>query len=260
MMPPASATRFRLLRKSADNFSGWDDASALVVADGREKVVIDHAALYNGVPVFYRAYYRVGGVWMASASVQATPSVDFVEVHADALSLVRDRLELGLSAYVLRGVLVHERNFIPVLTASPQIEEIPLPLVTVHLESDTSEIRGIGEVVGEDCLVDQSIVSADGWYSRVRLVIVAWSLNADERIVLRNALKSVLMANLAVFDAAGLLQIDLSFSDLEDFQSYAAPVYQAMCNFGCLAPSVVESTDPAIREVVTTLIYEAIHD
>ena len=67
----------------------------------------------------------------------------------------------------------------------------------------------------------------------------------------------LLMANLPVFDDAGLLQIDCAFSDIEDFQSYAAPVYQALCNFSCLAPSAVESTDPAIRDVVTHLIYEA---
>lgn len=257
LLPPAQTGRIRLLRKDADSFTGWDDADALLVSDGEAKVIIDITALANDVPVYYRAYYWIGSGWTASQTVSATPSAGFVSINADALSLVRDRLELGLAIFVKRGLLVHERNYIPVLTASPQIEEIPLPLVTVHLESDSSEVRGLGEIIGNDRPISGGWRSVEGWYSRIRLTIVGWSLNADERIALRNALKAVLMANLPVFDDAGLLQIDCSFSDIEDFQSYAAPVYQALCNFSCLAPSAVESTDPAIRDVVTHLIYEA---
>lgn len=257
MTPPVSAKRIRLLRKESDSFSGVDDPGALRVSDGVEKTVTDVYALYNGIPVYYRAYYLVGSAWVASATVSATPAATFMDLSVDPLTVVRDRLELGFQVYVQRGSLQHERDYIPVLTASPQIEDVPLPLVTVHLAADAPDLRFIGELVANDVFSGDEGMwhSFEGGFSRTDLTIVCWSLNADERIVMRNALKTVLLANLPVFDAAGLLQVSWSFSDQEDFTTYAAPVYQAMCNFTCYAPSAVESVDPAIRDVVTTPIF-----
>lgn len=256
MMPPASATRIRLLRKESDSFAGANDPAALVVSDGLEKVVSDIYALFNGVTVYYRAYYQINGVWHETATKSATPEATFIDVGVDPLTVVRERLELGLQVVVTRGSLQHERGFIPVLTASPQIEDIPLPLVTVHLAADSPDMRSVGEAIRNDVYTDDDGLwhSFEGGFFRTDLTIVGWSLNADERIVLRNALKTVLLANLPVFDAAGLLLVSWNFSDLEDFTTYAAPVYQAMCNFTCYAPSAVESVDPAIRDVVSNLI------
>lgn len=62
-----------------------------------------------------------------------------------------------------------------------------------------------------------------------------------------------MISNFAVFDAAGLMQVDIQFSDQEDFVSYAAPIYQAVCNFTCYAASVVDSVDPAIRDLTSNL-------
>lgn len=258
MMPPSSATRIRLLRKDSDSFTGHDDPSALLLEDGKQKSVTDVYGLFNGVAVYYKAYYLIGDGWVATATVSGVPDASFLDKTVDPLTFVRDRLELGLQVFVQRGALQHERNFIPVMTASPQIEEVPLPLVTVHLDSDQSEVRGIGELIGQDEFSSDEFKwhSFEGWFSRIRLSIVGWALNADERMALRNALKTVLMANLPVFDAAGLMQVDVSFSDLEDFNTYAAPVYQAMCNFSCLAPSAVESVDPAVRDVSVNLFVE----
>ncbi len=258
LMPPASATRIRLLRKDADTFSGHDDPAAVVVSDGLDKSVTDLSGLINGERVFYRAYYLIGGAWTPTATASAVPEATFVDVSVDPMVLVRDRLELGLKVYLDRGVLSHERGFIPVLTASPMIEDVSLPLATVHLAAEAPDIRSVGEVIQEDVFTgtDGLWHSFEGGYSRTDLTIVGWSLNADERITMRNALKAVLMANLPVFDAAGLLLVSWNFTDQEDFQTYAAPVYQAICNFTCYAPSAVESVDPAIRDVVSNLVYE----
>lgn len=48
-------------------------------------------------------------------------------------------------------------------------------------------------------------------------------------------------------------QIDLQFSDVEDFQSYTAPIYMANCSLTCYAPSLVDGIDPPIRDVVVKL-------
>lgn len=255
-MPPAGTTRIVLLRKDADTFTGWNDPAAYVVMDGMEKSLVDTAGLYNGVTFYYRAYYWNGSVWLASGTKPATPAATFVDQSVDVVSVVRDRVDLGMQVYIQRGLLSHPMNHIPVMTASPLVEEVPLPVVTLHLASDSSDVRFVGDMIANDVFngSDGLWHSFDGWFSRVQLTIVAWCMNADERAALRNALKAVLISNMAVFDAAGLMQVDMQFSDLEDFVTYAAPIYQAVCNFTCYAPSAVEGVDPAIRDVLSVPI------
>jgi len=85
-------------------------------------------------------------------------------------------------------------------------------------------------------------------------MVTAWSLNPDERIALRRALRMVLLGNEPVFAEAGLAEVDLSsFSDLNDFESFDAPIYRTACTLTCLAPVLLEGADPAVREVVLTL-------
>lgn len=253
--PVAGATEWRLLRLDTDAFAGPFDPSALVVHAGNDKAITDTTALFNGVTVYYRAYYKVGANWIASATKSGTPNATMADLSADPQTIVRNRLDLGLQLYVNRGDLIHVNNRIPVMTASPLMEETPLPVVTVHLASDASAERFIGDMVAADTFsqADGKWHSSDGWFSRVQLTIVGWCLNADERVVLRNAMKAVLMGNLSVFDAAGMMQVDLQFSDMEDFVTYAAPVYQAICNLTCYAPAMVDGTDPAILDVITSL-------
>ena len=82
---------------------------------------------------------------------------------------------------------------------------------------------------------------------------MVWSLNVDERRLLRRLVKAALMANLPVFDDAGMVQIDLSFSDQEDFTSYPAPVYQAVGTLTCLAPSLIGDTVAPVTDVTVTV-------
>lgn len=255
LMPPQGVSRLVLVRKDADAFSGRQDPDALVIYDGpRVGAVLDSTGLYNGVPVFYRAYYLIGGAWLPTASVRGVPAASFADVSIDPLTIVRNRLDLGLRVYLERGLFSHPMGHIPVMTASPLMEEIPLPVVTIHVASDSSDQRFIGDIVSREVFNPDAFEWSgfDGWYSRVTLTLVAYCLNADERIALRNAMKTVLMSNMAVFDAEGLMQVDMQFSDQEDFVSYAAPIYMAVCNFSCYAPSAVESVDPAVRNVLLT--------
>lgn len=255
LSPPVPSARIRLLRKETDDFAGWDDPDAMVVSEGTERAVTDFAGLMNGVPVFYRAYYLVNGAWVSSATRTATPTANFTPEFVDPLSIVRDRLELGLAQFVTSGKLAHERGYISVLTASPQIEDIVFPLVTVHLTGDAPEIRAIGEEVSVDYFdpINGLWHSAEGALSRTDLTIVGWALNADERIALRQALKAVLLANLPIFEAAGLMQVAYSFNDMDDYETYTSPMFQAVGSFNCLAASVVETTDTPIREVSVQL-------
>lgn len=253
LRPPPGATDWRVLRKDADAFSGADDPAAVLVYAGDDPTVLD-VSVVNGVSVFYRAYYRVAGVWQESASASALPQATFTDLSADPQTLVRNRLDLGLQVYVARGELTHDMGHIPVLTSSPAAEDIVFPVVTVRLMADSSDERFVGDVVARDVFDADAFDwhSADGCLDRVQLQIVGWSLNADERALLRRAMRAVLLGNVPVFDAAGLAQVDWQFVDSEDFESYDAPVWQSVCTLSCLAPVLVDGTDPAIRDVVIT--------
>lgn len=258
MIPPTNALRVRLLRKNVDSFDGPYDSEAVIVSDSKDRNVIDFLGVDNGVKLYYRAYYFTEeSGWIETETATGTPAATLADVTLDVLTLLRSRLELGLQVFVKRGALAHTNGYIPVLTASPMVDDMPLPVVTVHLSSDSPEIRAIGETIGEGVFEQDEEnpyggfwTTAEAWYSRVTIEIVGWCLNADERIDLRKAMKAVIIGNLPVFEAAGLMQVDASFQDREDFTSYAAPIYQALCNFSCIAPSAVESETRSIHDVV----------
>lgn len=251
LSPPGGAKKWRVLRRPADTFTGYDDPGAYVAYEGVEKTITDCYGLYNGVEVFYRAYYWNGTVWTASNTNRATPLPHYSDASVDVLEIVRDRLDLGLQTYIDAGLLRHARNHIPVMTASPSVEDANWPIVTVHLSSDSPADRAIGEMLVADMFSGDEYLwhSYEGWLSRWQLSIIGWCLNSDERILLRKAIKTVLMGNFSVFDSFGIVLPDLQFSDQEDFATYAAPVYQSICTFSCVAPSQVDGTDTAIRDV-----------
>lgn len=251
IQPPAGATRWRLLRKTVNSFSGQDDPEASVIHDGDERVVLDAEALINGTTYYYKLYTWNGSVWAAEPSVSVVPNPNFEDIGTDVLSVVRDRLDEGLKVMLAKGLLTHPKGHIQVLTAPPAFEDTAWPVVTVHLMQDLPGERGIGELIGIDEFDADAWdwKSSEGWLSRVQLTIIGWCLNADQRIAIRKALKAIVIGNLPVFDAYGMVQIEFQQSDTEDFQSYAAPVYQVSNTFSCLAPSNVSTTDPAITDV-----------
>lgn len=236
--PPSTAVSWQLVRNETGAFTDQDDG---VVYAGKERAMVDIAALSNGVEVHYQPWYFDGTVWDGTAGIKSvTPSASFVDRSVDPFTLVRDRLDKGLNALVARGELAHPRGAIPVLTSFPQIEDPNFPLVTVHMDSDSAQVRGLGELLMPDELLPDGTWDVyEGYLSSVHIEIIGWSLNGDARKTLRKAVKAVLVANLEVFDAQGMVQIDLSFSDREDFQSYQSPVYFTLATLRCLAPSAV---------------------
>ena len=89
---------------------------------------------------------------------------------------------------------------------------------------------------------------AEGWFATWRLAIVAVSLNGDERILLRKALRSIVQANLPIFAAAGVRTPDFQQND-DEKQDLDAPLYFSRGSFTCLAPAFVTDTRGTIADV-----------
>lgn len=253
---PAGASKCRLLRKVADTFTGQDDPDALLVSDVLERAALDTAGLVNGTLYRYRAYYFVAGAWQSGTSVSSTPAATYEDRGGDVMSLVRERIDLGLQVEVQRGALTHNQGHIKVLTAPPIFDDTVWPVVTVHLANEAPGERAVGEMPFPDEFDDgdRQWAENEGWLARVQLTIMGWSDNPDERIELRKALRRIVLANMPVFDFAGMVQIEFSQQDTEDFGSYTVPVYQTLGTFSCMAPVVVGSNVGAINEVQTTIV------
>ncbi|SDH27292.1 hypothetical protein [Nitrosomonas sp. Nm132] len=254
----AGAGKWRVLRKETDDFSGFDDPNAFLVYEGDEGTVVDHQFLVNDQLYYYKAYYWVNSAWLASATATGMPHASYEEASTDVLSLLRDRLDYGFRVEVERGVITHEYNAVPILTAPPVFEDTRWPCVTVHLESESPAERGLGEAFMPDFYnQDEDAWEVhEGWLASVQLQIVTWSLNPDERIEMRKAVRRIIQANLSLFDHEGMIKIETSQRDVEDFTSYQAPVYQSMCSFSCIAPAQIRMDDPnIIRQVNSTIVF-----
>lgn len=239
--PPAGAVRWKVLRKGSDTFSGVDDPSALVAYDGDELVVVDSAFLPNGVMAFYRPYYTTDGLaWTAGPTAYGTPAATYEEHTTDVMSLVRERMEAGLKVEVERGNLQNDLGYIQVYTAPPSLEQnLLFPLVTITLDEDSSDNRAIGENISGDeyDAVGFAWEESEGWLANVQITLVGWSLNSDERIELRKAIRRVIIANLGVFASHGMDQVNLQMNDVDAVNGeYGAPIYQVMANLSCTAP------------------------
>lgn len=257
LTPPAGASRWRVLRRTADTFSGHDDAGAVLVHDGRDNNLIDTQALVNGVAYFYRAYWFDGTAWNATLSVSVTPEASVIDWSADVLTKLRERLAAGLAVEVAKGTLRHSRNLIQVLNAPPLADSVTFPVVTIRLQSETPSEHGIGDdipgfVRGDDTYLEWG--ESEGWLSRVTVEICGWSLNPDERLEMRKAIRRIVLANQPVFDDYGWVLIELEQRDQDDFEQFNAPVYQTFGTFSCTAPAVVVG-DPVttIRDIPVTV-------
>lgn len=260
MNPPTGYGAVRVLRRASDSFTGADDTGAFVVAqETSDHVVVDTTGLVNGQTYFYKAYAWVAGAWVAGATVSDVPAAIYEDFSTAVVEIVRERLHAGLVVEIQRGNLQHELGKIPVLIASPTFEDTKWPVVTIHVGSDSSDNRFLGEVTAPDYfdVIGDEWVSSEGWLSRVQLNIAGWALNADVRSALRQAIKRIVLGNLTVFDDRGMYQISINQQDVDDFQSYSAPVYQSVCQFSCLAHSAVTSVQGAVRDVVVAPVVTA---
>lgn len=242
--PPENAVTWRLLRKSADDFTGHEDPAAILVMDGDDRTVIDAVRLKSGVPAFYKVFAFDGINWTAGKTVSGVPVASYYEATTDVLEFVRERLDVGLQEEVERGTLKSPVGQIQVLTAPPLYEATRWPVVSVHLDGEHQASRSMGEQIDPDAYLAESDTWAEteGWLADVQLSVIGWSLNPDQRIALRKALRRIVVANLPIFDSIGMVCVSFSQRDAEDFGSYEKPVYQVMCTLSCQAPVMVVNT------------------
>ncbi|MGF6641765.1 hypothetical protein [Paraburkholderia sp. MM6662-R1] len=252
--PPPSALLWRVLRTTQTSFVDEDDPNAVVVFQGdQQKYLVDTDGLVNDAPYTYGAFYFDGTSWTPSDVVTATPTATYSDQTTDVLSLVRERLDVGLQIEVARGSLSPQSGAIAVLNAPPAFDDTRFPVVTVQVVSDGSRLRAIGELVSEDerdALTGQ-FTDAEGWLAHTQLSVIGWSKNADERIALRKVIRRLVIGNLAVFDAAGMDQIDFTQTDVNEM-SQQPPLYASEGTFTCVAPAVVLGEVGPVTDVSVT--------
>lgn len=244
-----AVVRWALLRAtSADALTGYGAPGVTVVDEGRFTASVD-IDVSNGVTYYYAyAWFSDADGWhIRLPAVAVTPACITQQPVPDPLLRIRDRVHMGLQSLIARNLInVPSGTQIPVLTAPPQYGETSWPVVTVHCRSDASADRAIGEaIVGQD----DDLPDSEGWTASYQAEIIAWSLNPDERISLRAALKHIVIGNLPVFDALGFLQVDLQVSDMEDFERYGAPIYQAVATLTFKIQTPITWAVPRIRVV-----------
>lgn len=259
LTPPVGAQWWRVLRRSSGTIAGPDDAGAVVVADqSTEESILDFAGLVDGIEHTYQAFYWNGAAFVPSATKIGEPAATYAAGGSDVQVLVRERLELALAVEVKRGALKPHAGSIPVLTApfaSP--EHITFPAVSVYFSSGEQADRAIGELVFPDAqdATTGTYTEHEGWLDRVTLQVSAVSLNADERMALRQALKRAIQANLPVFNEVGMTLVTFSQQDREQFSENAAPLYFTTGTFTCLAPAFVTGTADEIADVTINPTY-----
>ena len=253
--PPAGAKYWRVLKMGSDGFGGPEDLDyALIAYEGDERVFVDAEYLQNEVMAFYKPFYRMADdTWLPGATANGTPVALYEEQATDVQSFIRKRLEDGLLEEVKRGNLVTELGYVQVYTAPPALEQnLRFPLVTITLENESPAERALGEDIAADeyDFIGGEWFESEGWLAQVQLSIVGWSLNSDERIELRKALRRIIIANLPIFDAQGMVQVQVSFQDVDALNGeYNVNLYQVMGSFSCLAPVRVGHNVDPIRDI-----------
>lgn len=243
----------RVLRRTDDAFTGPEDPGAVRYDGGPETdLVVDYAALVNGTPYSYRVYYQgAAGTWIEGNAVAVVPEASYAGDTPDPQEVLIERIDAGLAVEVSRGAVhpPHGAARIEVLRAFNVFEQSRLPCVTVEFVSSETQDRAIGEQWGPDDDEGANWREFDGWKRHVTLAVAAWTLNADERVALRQALERIFLANLPVFDAAGLYNIDVQWQDVWDDLQYDAPVYSAVATVTLTALSRVGTAVGKIAEV-----------
>lgn len=252
LTPPLAAAWWRVLRRSSGPISGPTDSGAVVVADeSRAEQILDITGLENGTAYTYQPFYWDGAAWLTAAPVTATPTTGYEDGHTlDPQELVIERLLLGLKAERTRGTVIAEEEIQVIAGPIVAGEGIALPIVSVQLESCIPDSRGIGETVLADLQdVDGDWIEHTGWLSRYVLSVTGVTVNSDERVALRKALRRVIQANLEVFAEAGFVLPQWESRD--DFHDVAenALLYFTNNTFSFLAPDFITQAVPEITDV-----------
>ncbi|EMD0638859.1 hypothetical protein VPZ60_004275 [Salmonella enterica] len=253
LAPPAGALFWRIYRSTDPAFKG-----EALVYEGNDEMVMDAKALENEVRVFYRIDYVLPKKQVIHGNTAyGTPSSSYEDHTTDVISLLRERLEMGLAEEVARKTLFSEMNYIQVLTAPPSLQNnLRFPLVTLSLENESPSERSIGEMVDDEYYDDGVWSEQTGWIADVNISITGWSLNPTERIALRNAIRRILIANFSVLAANGILLPHFTLADSDAVSGeFDAPLYLVNGDFTCIAPvRVVQKSSNAIRQTTAKVI------
>lgn len=254
--PPAGAEYVRVLRRTADAFTGPGDAGARVVTDEDDSTnTLDRTGLVNGTAYFYRAYAWDGATWTAGPTASATPAATYQGDDIDPQTLLRERLELGLAVEVTRGVLKPRDGRIEVLMSPyAMARAVAFPVVSVILVDDSQADRVLGEeLYPELVMADGDVQSTEGWLSKTTLSVIGIAQTADERAALRQAIARVMAANFPIFADAGLVTPNFSQRDEERLpEAGNAALFITAGTFDCLAPSYVTETAVPVAGVTIT--------
>lgn len=258
---PSTTVHWRVLRNVTGIFPAFNDPASVLVSDSNEgdpQTFVDFAVgLINGTLTYYQAFYYDGAAWTTdNAPSSCTPATTYIDDSVDAQTIVIDRLTAGINAEIARAALNPVAGSIDVLSAPPVFsEETRWPVISVHMSSEAPVDRATGEQIANDGFNTLTELWEDheGWHGKTQLAVIGWSLNADERIILRKAIRRIMIANLKVFDAALLLQVEFSQQDIEDFSTYPAPVYETVGTFTCVTPLAVNAPGAPITDVEVTV-------
>jgi len=255
VQPTANETRWRILRKEINDFTGWDDQAAFLVHDGAERFLTDARLLSNGTQYYYAIYGLTALGWSAPVLASVTPSSTFTDASVDAQELVRERIEVTLHSMIQRGLVRLSKPSVAVMSIPFYQQGTDLPVVTVLFGGGAAVAHGLGEQVSSDEFDGDDWIGYQGWHQSVALEISVWSLNAEERNVMRMALQAAIAANLGILETLGLNMVEVqSVQDSEDATSMNAPIYQTVIRVGCQMAVAVADVDGSMASSETVLI------
>jgi hypothetical protein len=257
LAPTVNEARWRLLRKEAGTgvtFTGQADPAAFLVHDGGERFLTDSRLLVNGVAYVYALYGALpAGGWGSPVYVTLTPQSTFDDLSLDVQELLRERIDVTLNSMIQRAQITLSKSTVPVMSIPFYTQGGDFPVVTVLYGGGASSVRGLGEQLSQDEPDGTDWTGSQGWHSSITLEISAWSLNAEERNILRKALEAVIAANLYVLEEAGLNMVEVqSVQDTEDTQSMNAPVYQTTLRVSCQVAVAVTDESSSFVDVTAT--------
>ncbi|WP_293372304.1 hypothetical protein [Nevskia sp.] len=239
----------RVLRRTDAAFAGPADPDATLIYQGANPRVVDLRAS-NGSTWYYKAFDLVDGVFVdnASPAVQATPQSRYQPLGVDFEAVLKARLELGLQQEMTRGLLrvkLLGRNGaqpplkIAVVYGPAVFGETDWPVVSVQLKNNAPGERGIGET-----LFGGSEFEGESWLAMQSVEIAAWTQNPDQRREMRLALTRIVIANLPVLEALGVVVGDprVSVMDFLDNGQFLVPVYTAVVSFSAQVPEGIAAT------------------
>ena len=249
--PPDGPSALRLVRRYDATFP------ALPTGTGNHQIyagpptggVLDWHEVLPGTTHWYAPYYLTGATWTLGTAHSITPTIQTHAPTLDSLDAIRERVEVGLNALLADGYLRHPRNQFSVLTAPLVLEDVCFPAVAVHLDQATADQHFVGGYIGSDLVPSGQVSTSEGWWARYQVQVEAWSLNPDERRLLRRALRDILVSGRDVLELIGLMELEVSLADNEDFQSYNAPLYHTVAKLTYLAPDVIWSEATPLRDI-----------